>query len=517
MRVVSDGLWVSREKLCFIVDATTAPVASIAPISSWIGFEVGLIQGEIDKLLAAGEDLEAEGVEINAYLVFLKTIGSRFYPILMLIFMLILIVSRREFGTMLVAERRAQDQRKLVNDTAKLKDESNDDALTPEKGTPLLWFNGVIPVTMVVTLVLLAIMLTGWQETKNSGQGMSVDNIFGNGDSYSSLMYGSFFTTIFSWFMYRFQYVDGDRVVHPFAYWFRGKHAPGHPLVTMAQNVETFIEGVKLIFAPVLVLILAWAIGAAITESGADIFFASALGENVNPQALPVLTFIIAAIISFCTGTSWGTMSILFPLIVPTAWYSSRDADIFYLTISAILAGAVFGDHCTPISDTTILSAIATRCDVVDHTVTQLWYALPVGLVSIFIGYIPVGFDGYTSGIAILLGTVALSLLIIFLGVRVDHPTRKLDLITRAIQFISSKLSRGTEDEEEALEKPVNYYEYDAEYDRTFVDILRPTFWKKSTWKGCCSKSKDVPSEGEPKETQPTRAMANQEEELVET
>jgi len=490
MRFVSDALWVSREKLSFIVDATTAPVASIAPVSSWIGFEVGLIQEQIDLLLLRGEELS--GVNENAYLLFLQTIPSRFYPIIMLFFQFFMIVARREFGPMLGAERRAIDEHKLVRDDAKVVDDETQSALMPEEGTPLKWWNGVIPIVIVIFLVLLAILLTGRSNAEELGLPVTAENIFGHGDAFASLMYGGFTTTLIAWFMYRIQYIVDDALVFPVVYWVRCKSCPGRPLMTMNQNLTAFIDGIKGILAPVLVLILAWAIGLAISDSGADIFFASALSGSLDPRALPALTFMVAAVISFCTGTSWGTMSILFPIIVPTSWYAARDSEIFILTISAILSGAVFGDHCTPISDTTILSSIASRCDVVHHTITQLPYALTVGCISVLLGYLPVGYSAYADYWGLVVCCVFSMVFIIFVGVRVDHPKRVLDSMTISINYLSSLYSRrgGKSDEEmEEKNQAKSFYVYDPDYDRDFVDILRLSFWKPSTWKKwlCCN------------------------------
>ncbi|KAJ8903331.1 hypothetical protein NDN08_004439 [Rhodosorus marinus] len=481
MRFVSDAMWVSREKLSFLVDATTSPVASIAPISSWIGFEVGLIQDQIDLLLEQGEDLE--GVSTNGYMVFLATIPSRFYPIIMLFFQFFMIIAKREFGPMLVAERRSMDEHKLVRDDAKVDGKKEDEAMMPDESTPLKWWNGVVPIVLVIFIVLLAVMLTGRTTSLALGLPLTPENIFGHADANAALLYGSFTTTVVAWFMYRFQYVVQDRLVHPFMYWLRFKACPGRPLLTMQQNLDAFMDGIRGIFQPILVLILAWAIGAAIADSGADIFFSSALTGNLDPRALPVLTFLIAAVISFCTGTSWGTMSILFPLIVPTSWYASHDAEIFTLTISAILAGSVFGDHCTPISDTTILSAISSRCDLMHHTITQLPYALVVAVISILFGYLPCGYSAYESFAGLGICALASVVLVIFLGVRVDHPKRRLDVLTLAGRKMSNCCGKTDEDVE--VPKTINLWEYDAQTDEEFVDILRPNFWKLSTWKGC--------------------------------
>lgn len=503
MRVVSDALMISREKLSFLVDATTAPVASIAPISSWIGFEVGLIQQQLDNL-------EAKGVDIttlpSAYLIFLQTIPSRFYPIFMLWFQFTSIICRREWGPMLVAERRAYDEGKLVSDTAKVRDESEDTSLLPSPDTPCRWWNGFVPILLVVTLVLTAILLTGRTKTIQDQEDaiaaglppppLDAQHIFGNGDSYASLTYGSLFTMWVAWAMYRFQYVLDGHIILPFKYWIKCQKAPGHPLRTMEENLEAMIIGIKQIFGPVLVLILAWAVGASITDSGADIFFASALGGGLDPRLLPTLTFIIASIISLCTGTSWGTMSILFPLVIPAAYEAAPDNQpLFILTISAILAGAVFGDHCTPISDTTILSAISSQCDVMHHAITQAPYAVLTAIISLLLGYLPVGYEAYPNWGGLLIGGLFMLFVVLFVGVRVDHPKRKLDPLTQLIEWIVKKLHKkkpGEEDEE--VQKPVHVYNPDDEL--TYVDILRPkTFFNRDAWRRKPAAETPLPAE----------------------
>jgi Na+/H+ antiporter NhaC len=141
-----------------------------------------------------------------------------------------------------------------------------------------------------------------------------------------------------------------------------------------------------------LILILAWTVGDAFTKCGTGIYISSALSDNLDPGAYPAVTFVISGILALVTGSSWGTMSIMFPLILPAAHYADPcNTRVFYGTISSILAGAVFGDHCSPISDTTVLSAVACRCPLINHVKSQFPYALLVGSMGVLVGDLPTG------------------------------------------------------------------------------------------------------------------------------
>eukprot|EP00186_Timspurckia_oligopyrenoides_P002764 CAMPEP_0182442866 /NCGR_PEP_ID=MMETSP1172-20130603/1729_1 /TAXON_ID=708627 /ORGANISM="Timspurckia oligopyrenoides, Strain CCMP3278" /LENGTH=771 /DNA_ID=CAMNT_0024637933 /DNA_START=99 /DNA_END=2414 /DNA_ORIENTATION=+ len=482
MRSVVDGYLVSREKFAFLVDATTAPIASIAPISSWIGFELGLIQAELDILSADGQN-----VPTSAYDVFLKTIPSRYYPIFMLLFSFVMILSMREFGPMLHAERRAQFERKVISDSANPDETEDDTSLEPAKDVPRRWWNAIVPIAITSFLVVLALILTGLDGAKANGEAINAANIFGNGDSYSSILWGAFVGSIVIWVMCRFQYVSDGKFVNQWSYWMKLKsHPNARPLLTMQESLSAWISGVKALTTPVLVLIMAWAIGAAVRDAGADVFFSSALSsDSLDYRAIPVLTFIIASVISFATGTSWGTMSIMFPVVVSASWYASNgDENILVLTISAILAGSVFGDHATAISDTTILSAMSTKCDLTHHVVTQLPYALVVAVLSILVGYLPAGF-AYPAELALLLEAVVVTLTALTIGVRVDHPKFKQDVFSICSEFVRVHLLRR-----EPLERQeVPDYLLEKEY----KDIWTRNFWTKQTFVDffLCRGSKD--------------------------
>ena len=448
MRGVADSFFVSREKLAFLVDATTAPVASIAPISSWIGFEVGLINEQITNLeqMGYGDQLAAAGVT-SGYNIFLESIASRYYPIFMLLFQFWLIFTTRDLGPMLRAERRAMDKKQVSGPDANESEVELDTSLEPEEDVPRLWWNSAVPIVLTLIIVFTSLLVTGYKTTVDLGDPVNAANLFGNGDSYSSLLYGSFIGSVFTWLFIRAQYYYKGEPYNAWKCWFACKRVPifedgtgPKPILTLKESLEVWIEGIKGLTTPVLVLIMAWAIGQAVQDVSCDLFFASALSsDSLDYRMLPTLTFLISALISFCTGTSWGTMSIMFPLAVPASWISSGgDKNIFVMTVAGILAGAVFGDHATAISDTTILSSLATKCDLRHHVITQLPYAVICGVFSVLLGTIP-GAYIYPPWVGLLIGFPVMAVLPLLIGQRVDHPLRKLDPISSATEWMAVK------------------------------------------------------------------------------
>jgi Na+/H+ antiporter NhaC len=198
----------------------------------------------------------------------------------------------------------------------------------------------------------------------------------------------------------------------------------GQRILSLKQSVDALVSGFKTMLTAILILILAWAL-ADITKDlhTADFISNLLIATEVPPQFLPAFTFILSALIAFSTGSSWGTMAILYPLILPASWalchtagmVDAESMQIFYITVSAILAGSVLGDHCSPISDTTILSSLASSCNHIEHVRTQFPYAITVGSIAIFGGLIPAAY-GVSSWILIPLGFLILFLIVKFFG-----------------------------------------------------------------------------------------------------
>jgi Na+/H+ antiporter NhaC len=368
MRPVTDKMKISREKLSFIVDATAAPVASIFIISSWIGYEVGLIQ---EGLLSIGSDA-------NAYSTFLATIPYRFYPIAMLFFVFIIAYLQRDFGPMYKAERRALQENKSLESIEKLKIESVETSELFGNEDKAKWYNGVVPIAVIIIGTLIGLIYTGINNLQEQGiTDYGVREIISNSDSYLALLWSSFSACIIAAIMILSQ-----------------------KIMSLSETIDAWFLGVRSMLLAVIILTLAWAIGAITIEMKTADYIISLIGDNISPHFLPVIIFLVAGLTSFATGTSWGTMAILMPIAIPLSHSISgiynldplESTIILQGVISSVLAGCVFGDHCSPISDTTILSSMASGCNHVEHVRTQLPYAILVAVVSMLLGDIPTAF-----------------------------------------------------------------------------------------------------------------------------
>ena len=396
MRPVTDKMRISREKLSFFVDATAAPVASIFIVSSWIGYEVGLIQNGLNIV----------GSTENAYDIFLKTIPYRFYPIVMLIFVFMTAVLQRDFGPMLRAEQRAVKEGKLNRDNATIsKDltESSDIFGNEEKAK---WYNGIIPIAVIVIGTIIGLIYTGIDSLKAQGiTEYTVRNIIGNSNSYLALLWGSFSACLVAAIMILSQ-----------------------KIMTLNETIDAWFLGLRSMLLAVIILTLAWAIGSITQDMKTADYIISIISDTINPRLLPVIVFLVCALTSFATGTSWGTMAIMMPIVIPLAHsvsvlnhYGPVDYDIIlHGVISSVLAGCVFGDHCSPISDTTILSSMASGCDHIEHVRTQLPYAVVTAFFCMLIGDIPTAY-GFSPYLSILITSAVMFGILYFFGKRVNY------------------------------------------------------------------------------------------------
>ncbi len=387
MRPITDRLRVSREKLSFLVDATAATVSSVALVSSWIGVEIGYIEDQFSSLSLSGDP----------YIIFLETIPYRFYPILMLVFGLMVIFMRRDFGPMLAAERRARDGQVSAPGAKPALDL---DASDIEGGGEPSWIDAVVPIGAVIAVALIGMYATGHAAVSEAGDEPTLRAVFGNASSLKSLLWAAFIGSGVAIFT-----------------------AVARRSLRFGAALDAWLTGVKSMVMACMILILAWALGAVCKDLETARWVIGAIGGWVAPGLLPALIFVIAAAVAFATGTSWGTMAILFPLVVPLANdLAPGDHGVMLGAISSILAGAVWGDHCSPISDTTIMSSMASSCDHVDHVRTQLPYALAVGIVSLIFGDLATGFGLYPAWVGLLLGGLALFAILRFVGQPVpDH------------------------------------------------------------------------------------------------
>jgi len=366
MRPITDRLRVSREKLAYLVDSTAAPLAALVPISTWVGYEISLIA---DGLSIAAEQNPAasEGLlALNPFTVFLETIPYRFYPVLALYFAALVAFARRDFGPMAQAELRARREGHLYRPGAQLMTDTSDRMMEPIDGKPHVWWNAAVPVLTVVLVVLGGLYATG---LANSETGATLTDIFGNSDPFITMAWGS---------------LAGCLVAIALSV--------GQRILSLEEGINAWLGGMRSMLIAIVILTLAWSLGTVTSEIGTASYLAQILSDRLPLHLVPVLVFAAAAAISFATGTSWGTMAVLLPLVIPLTVALGGFADgghsytILLGSISSVLAGAIFGDHCSPISDTTVLSSTASGCDHVDHVRTQLPYALIVAVVGMLLG-----------------------------------------------------------------------------------------------------------------------------------
>ena len=399
MRPVMDKLHVSREKLAFVVDATAAPVAGIAIISTWIGLEISLI--------AAG--FESVGVtNVTGFGIFLQTIPYRFYNIFILIFIVISALTLYEFGPMKKAEQaaraRKEDEEIIVPEAPGF------DEIKPVEGVKLSVWNAIIPIGTLIIGALIAFYWSGYT-TILGGEDQALIAIMQS----SPLSFEGIYTAL----------SQSDASVALFQAALLASivaivMAVGERILTMEEAIGEWVGGMKTIVITGVILLLAWSLGTVIGNVGTADYLVGVLSETIPAFIVPTLIFILGALISFATGTSYGTMSILMPLAIPLAWaISSGDMGFTIVCTSGVLTGAIFGDHCSPISDTTILSSMGTSCNHIDHVRTQIYYAIFVALVTIFIGYIPAGL-GIPWYVSLPIGIVVLYIGLKVLGEKVD-------------------------------------------------------------------------------------------------
>jgi Na+/H+ antiporter NhaC len=381
MRPVTDSMKISRAKLAYIVDSTAAPVSTIAFVTTWIGYQVGLIGESVSYI----PDLDAE-----AYLLFLSTIPYNFYPLLAISFVFMVAWTGRDFGPMAKAERDARENGVQADDHLESSMAEDCEPIEAVRGKPQRAINAALPILMLVLGVMGGLYVTGRSSLEISDP--SFKDIIGAADSYKSLMWGSLIGMITAVFVTLIQRI-----------------------MNLEEVVNAWYKGLRTMFYAMIILVLAWALGGITEELRTADFLVSVLGDTLPVQLVPFIVFILAAFTAFATGSSWGSMGILVPLVIPLTWavmkangYSGPDdMHILYSSIASVLAGSVWGDHCSPISDTTILSSMASGCDHIEHVRTQLPYALLVGMVAIGIGSIPVAF-GMPWWLGLVIGAVLL-------------------------------------------------------------------------------------------------------------
>jgi len=417
MRPLSDRFKVAREKLAYIVDSTAAPVAGVSILSTWIAFEVSTFSAQLPDAGLAPSD---------GYAIFLQTLPYRFYCWFTLIFVGFNVFTGRDFGPMLRAERRARAGKVLRDGATPLVGKAATE-LEAAEGTVAKASTALIPLALFLMTVLGMIVWVGALDIGLIERATSFPFVAAAGgheggwlEAATGILYAG----------------SGNRplmvgAIVGFA---------SASLIAMTRGLPPLevlrasANSIKAMFIAVVILYLAWMVGQTCEDLGTAEYLSATISEAIPYMVLPLILFLLAGVIAFSTGSSWSTMTILLPLVIGLSYdigFASVAADtdprafgltLMVICIGAVLEGAIFGDHCSPISDTTVMSSIACASDHIDHVRTQAPYAILTMLVALGIGYFPVTFLDVSPVLSLALGTGALVLILFLKGQRVDAP-----------------------------------------------------------------------------------------------
>lgn len=365
MRPVTDKNNISRAKLAYLIDATAAPVCIIAPISSWAAAVAGFAKGS---------------GAANGMSLFVSAIPFNFYAILTIIMMLFLAISKFDYGPM----KKHEDNAKNGDIFTTKMQETVEQMSHNEKGRVC---DLVVPVIVLIIACVFGMIYSGGFFDSGSEQYKNFITAFSNSDASVGLVYGSFIALIFTVIFFLIRRV-----------------------ISFKGLMDCIPEGFKAMVPPIMILTLAWTLKSMTDSLGAKIFISQLVEGSAGSfmNFLPAVIFLIAVGLSFATGTSWGTFGILIPIVLSV--FGADSGTITIVAISACMAGAVCGDHCSPISDTTIMASAGAQCDHINHVSTQLPYALTVAGVSfvsyIIAGFIPKWFISLPISIALMVATL---------------------------------------------------------------------------------------------------------------
>ena len=364
MRPVTDKHNVSRAKLAYLIDATAAPVCIIAPVSSWAAAVTGFVK-------------DVPGAD-NSISLFIQTIPYNFYAILTVIMMILLTTSKADFGPMALHERNAVRNNDLFTTPDRPYESLEEQKVSP-KGKVI---DLVIPVVALVVCCILGMIYTG-----GFFSGEDFINAFANSDASVGLVIGSFFGLLITLILYI-----------------------SRKVLTFGECMECIPDGFKAMVAPILILTLAWSLKAMTDSLGAAEYVAGIVNGSAAgfTAFLPGIIFLVAVFLAFATGTSWGTFGILIPIVLNV--FRDTDPSMMIISMSACMAGAVCGDHCSPISDTTIMSSAGAQCNHMNHVTTQIPYALTAAGIS-FLCYIFAGFV-HSWILSLLIGFVLMAFIV---------------------------------------------------------------------------------------------------------
>lgn len=342
-RPVFDKLKIPREKLAYIADSSSAPSSILIPFNAWGAFIMGL--------------LLTQGIE-NPFSTMLSSIAYNFYPILAIAIVFVVIVTKKDIGSMAKAEKRTRETGKLHSDTAQPMLSSEVTSYGAKEGIKAKAYNMIVPLATMVFMMPINLAYTGWDAVEDSGS--FTDHLFkaiGQGSGSSSVLYAVLTAILVAMVMYRSQ-----------------------KIMKTKEMIDLVLKGISELMPLALLMLLAFAIGDACNALGTGQFVANWSKDWLSPAFLPAVIFVISSFIAFSTGTSWGTFAIMMAIAIPMAEIHGAP---LALVVAATLGGGVFGDHCSPISDTSIISSMASASDHIDHVNTQLPYALIGGLITV--------------------------------------------------------------------------------------------------------------------------------------
>ena len=383
MRPAADHQRISRAKLAFLVDSTTAPIAGLAVVSTWIGYEVGLFTEVANSL-----EIQRDG-----YSMFFDALGFRFYCMMTIIFVIANAISGVDYGPMRKAQIRARSTGAVDSEQAKVKTSKVFTALNHSPSAIIHPLSAIVPIGALFGAMLIGFWIDGggegsilslsaWRKVLSEANNVKILTIA----SGSSFLLAIGCAKLFS-------------------------------RIRLSEIRVAILSGLKGSLLPTTILVLAWSLKAVCDQLSTGGFLAAAVEGVLSPIWFPALLFIVASVTSFATGTSWGTMAILIPTAIPVAF--SLDGGFYGLTtmisLGAVLDGSIFGDHCSPISDTTIMSSIASECEPIHHVHTQLPYSLTVAALALICGYVPAAL-GVSPYLSISIAAAIIVLLLYIIG-----------------------------------------------------------------------------------------------------
>jgi tetracycline resistance efflux pump len=350
-RPVFDRLKIPREKLAYIADSSSAPSSILIPFNAWGAFIMGL--------------LLAQGIE-NPFRTMVSAMGFNFYPMIAIFMVFMVIVTRKDIGPMARAEKRTRDTGKLLNDGARPMVSDEVTSYEMKEGITPRALNMILPLGVMILMMLVSLAYTGWDQIENASSFLDhLGKALGRGSGSSAVLYSVTTAILVAMVLYRVQ-----------------------GIMRLRKMVELILKGISELMPLALLMMLAFSISHVCNSLGTGEYVAGITEGWLSPALLPAIIFILSSFIAFSTGTSWGTFAIMISIAVPMA--ELHGANLF-LVVAATMGGGVFGDHCSPISDTTIISSMSSASDHIDHVRTQLPYALVTGIATALL-YLILGF-----------------------------------------------------------------------------------------------------------------------------